>query len=163
MLIAAVVLSIYGNLSGDLLGGPRIIFASALDDNLPRSLGKVHPKYRTPHVAIIFFATVIAVFALTGTFTYLAVVATCLLLWVDLAVILAVPRLRQRDGMPKEGQFRLPFGRVIPILAFGVVGWLLLQMPLNEAATVGALISACIVFYVIRSVWRRGRKKAEVA
>jgi len=36
----------------------------------------VHSKYKTPHVAIIFFAIVIAVFALTGTFKYLAVVAT---------------------------------------------------------------------------------------
>lgn len=161
MLIAAVVLSIYGNLSGDLLGGPRIIFASALDDNLPRSLAKVHPKYRTPHVAIIFFATVIAVFALSGTFTYLAVVATGSLLLVDLAVILAVPLLRRRDGMPKEGQFRLPFGPVIPTLAFAVVGWLLLQMPLNEAATVGALVGACIVIYATRSLWRNARIKAE--
>ncbi len=161
MLIAAVVLSIYGNLSGDLLGGPRIIFASALDNNLPRSLGKVHPKYKTPHVAIIFFATVIAVFALSGTFKYLAVVATGSLLLVDLAVILAVPLLRRRDGMPKEGQFRLPFGHVIPILAFGVVGWLLLQMPLNEAATVGALIGACVVFYFGRSAWRKARRNED--
>lgn len=155
MLIAAAVLSIYANLSGDLLGGPRIVFASSRDGNLPSVLSKVHPRYKTPHVAIIFFAIVIGVFALSGTFRYLAVVATGSLLLVDLGVILAVLRLRRRDGMPKEGEFTLPFGPVIPVLSFAFVGWLLLQMPLDEAATIAALVGACVVFYAVRTVfWR---------
>ena len=158
MLIAGVVISIYSNLSGDLLGGPRIVFASSLDNNLPRFLGKVHPKYKTPHIAIIFFAVVIGVFALSGTFKYLAIVATGSLLLVDLGVILAVLRLRQRDGLPKDGEFRLPFGPVIPLLSCAIVGWLLLQVPLNEAATIVTLVGACAVIYAIRYVFRRAWK-----
>jgi amino acid transporter len=155
MLIAGAVISIYSTLSGDMLGGPRVIFASSLDNNLPSLLGKVHPKYKTPHVAIIFFALVVGVFALSGTFKYLAVVATGSLLLVDLGVILAVLRLRQRDGLPKEGEFRLPFGPVIPLLSCAIVGWLLLQMPLGEAAAIGALVGACVAIYAIRSGFRR--------
>ena len=158
MLIAGVVISIYSNLSGDMLGGPRVVFASSLDNNLPRFLGKVHPKYKTPHIAIIFFAVVIGVFALSGTFKYLAVVATGSLLLVDLGVILAVLRLRQRDGLPKDGEFRLPFGPVIPLLSCAIVGWLLLQVPLNEAATIVTLVGACAVIYAIRSVFRSAWK-----
>jgi len=159
MLIAGAVISIYSTLSGDMLGGPRIIFASSLDNNLPSFLGKVHPKYKTPHVAIIFFAIVIGVFALSGTFKYLAVVATGSLLLIDLGVSLAVLRLRQRDGMPKDGEFRLPFGPVIPLLSCAIVGWLLLQLPLDEAVTIAALIGACVAVYVIRSVLRNRGKK----
>ena len=158
MLIAGVVISIYSNLSGDMLGGPRVVFASSLDNNLPRFLGKVHPKYKTPHIAIIFFAVVIGVFALSGTFKYLAVVATGSLLLVDLGVILAVLRLRQRDGLPKDGEFRLPFGPVIPLLSCAIVGWLLLQVPLNEAITIVTLAGACAVIYAIRSVFRSAWK-----
>ena len=158
MLIAGVVISIYSNLSGDMLGGPRVVFASSLDNNLPRFLGKVHPKYKTPHIAIIFFAVVIGVFALSGTFKYLAIVATGSLLLVDLGVILAVLRLRQRDGLPKDGEFRLPFGPVIPLLSCAIVGWLLLQVPLNEAATIVTLVGACAVIYAIRYVFRRAWK-----
>ena len=155
MLIAGAVISIYGALSGDMLGGPRVIFASALDNNLPKALGAVHPKYKTPHVAIIFFAVVIAVFALSGTFTYLAVVATGSLLLIDLGVSLAVLRLRQRDGLPKGEQFRLPFGPVIPLLSCAIVIWLLLQMPLDEATSVGILIGICMVVYAVRAAFRR--------
>jgi len=158
MLIVGAVISIYSTLSGDMLGGPRVIFASAQDDNLPKILGKVHPKYKTPYIAIIFFATVVAVFALSGTFKYLAVVATGSLLLIYLAVSIAVWRLRQRDGLPKEGEFKVPFGPVIPILSCLFVSGLLLQMPLDEAVTISALVGICIVIYSIRSVLsKRGK------
>ncbi|MFT5501239.1 MAG: APA family basic amino acid/polyamine antiporter [Woeseiaceae bacterium] len=161
MLVVGAVISIYGALSGDLLGGPRVVFASALDDNLPKVLGKVHPTYKTPHIAIIFFATVVGVFALSGTFKYLAVVATGSLLLIDLGVSLAVLRLRQRDGLPKDGEFKLPFGPLIPLLSCVVVGWLLMQMPAEEAISVAVLIGACIAIYAIRSVMRSARNKGK--
>ena len=143
-----------------MLGGPRVIFASSLDNNLPSFLGKVHPKYKTPQIAIIFFAIVIGVFALSGTFKYLAVVATGSLLLIDLGVSLAVLRLRQRDGLPKDGEFRLLFGPVIPLLSCAIVGWLLLQVPLDEAKTIAALVGACVAFYAIRSIFRDARKSS---
>jgi len=159
MLIAGAVISIYGSLSGDMLGGPRVIFGSSLDNNLPKFLGKVHPTHKTPHIAIIFFAIVVGVFALSGTFKYLAVVATGSLLLIDLGVSLAVLRLRQRDGLPEEGEFRLPFGPVVPLSSCVVVGWLLLQLPLDEAATIAALIGSCIAIYVVRSFIRNRGKE----
>jgi APA family basic amino acid/polyamine antiporter len=159
MLIAGAVISIYSTLSGDMLGGPRIIFASALDGNLPKFFGKVHPKYKTPHVAIIFFAIVIGVFALSGTFERLVFLGTGSVLLVDLGVSLAVLRLRRRDGLPKDGEFRLPFGPVIPLLSCAIVGWLLLQLPLKDARYIAALVGACVAVYVIRSVLRNRGKK----
>lgn len=160
MLVAAAVISIYSTLSGDLLGGPRIIFASALDNNLPSVFGKVHPVYKTPYIAIVFYAVVIGVFALSGTFKYLAVVATGSILLVDLGVSLAVIRLRQRDGLPEYGQFKLPFGPVIPILSCAIVSWLLLQMPVDETVSIAIMIGVCIAFYAIRSVIRSASGKS---
>ena len=154
MLLAGVVISIFGAISGDMLGAPRVIFASSLDDNLPRFLSKVHPKYKTPHVAVIFFAAVVCAFALSGTFRYLAVVATGSLLLIDLGVVLAVPRLRQRDGLPEAGQFRLPFGPLIPLSSCLIVGWLLLQVPADEAMSIAGLIGASALVYAIRAMVR---------
>jgi amino acid transporter len=157
MLVAGAVLSIYATLSGDMLGGPRVIFASALDGNLPGLLGKVHPRYKTPHVAIVFFAAVIGVFAVSGTFKYLAVVASGSLLIIDLGVSLAVLRLRRRDGPPKEGEFMLPFGPVIPLMSCAILGWLFLQVPANEAITIAGLVGVCVVIYGVRHAVRGAR------
>jgi len=161
MLVAAVVISIYGALSGDMLGGPRVIFASSLDNNLPRFLSRVHSKYKTPHVAIIFFAIIVCGFALSGTFKYLAVIATGSLLLIDFGVSAAVLRLRQRDGQPKAGEFRLPFGPLIPLLSCAIVGWLLLQVPIDEATTIAALVGVCVTVYIIRLFVRRLRAAGE--
>ena len=159
MLLAGVVVSIYGAISGDMLGVPRVLFASSLDDNLPRFLSKVHPRYKTPHVAVIVFAIVVCAFALSGTFRYLAVFATGSLLLIYLGVSLAVLRLRQRDGLPKAGELRLPFGPVIPLLSCLIVGWLLLQVPAQEAISIAGLISASAVVYAIRAMVRGSRSK----
>ena len=163
MLLVGMVVSIYGTLSGDLLGGPRVIFASSLDNNLPKILSKVHPQYKTPYVAIIFFAIIVCAFSLTGTFKYLVVFATGSLLLIYLGVSLAVMRLRQRDGLPKAGEFRLPFGPIIPLLSCGVIGWLLLQMPPEEAVSVAALVSVSVAVYVMRALLRRASGKVKPA
>jgi len=154
MLLAGVVISIYGAVSGDMLGVPRVIFASSLDGNLPTFLSKVHPKYKTPYVAVIFFAILVCAFALSGTFRYLAVFATGSLLLVYLGVSLAVLRLRQRDGLPKDGEFRLPFGPLIPLSSCLIVGWLLLQVPAEEALSIAGLAGGAAVAYAIRAMAR---------
>ena len=89
--------------------------------------------------------------------------ATGSLLLVDLGVSLAVLRSRQRDGMPNDGEFRLPFGPVIPLLSCAIIGWLLLQMPLGEAATVAALVGVRVAIYATRSVFRGASKTAETS
>lgn len=157
MLVAAAFLSIYSTLSGDLLGAPRIIFASARDGNLPSFLAKVHPKYRTPHAAIIFFTVVVAVFALSGTFAQLATVASGSVLLVDIGVCLAVIRFRRRDGLPPEGQFRLPFGPVIPLLACTFIGGLLLQIPYDEAVSISILLGVCVLAYGVKTLGQVAR------
>jgi amino acid transporter len=159
MLIAGIVISIYSTISGSLLGTPRVIFASALDNNLPRFFGKVHPKYKTPYVAIIFYASLVALIALSGTFKYLAAAATGSLLLIYLGVSLAVLRFRKRDGMPAKGQFKVPFGPLVPLLSCIFVAWLLFQMPANEAITVSVLAGVSALIYFIRSLYRDREKQ----
>jgi amino acid transporter len=49
---AAVMCSVFGALNGNLLVGPRLLFAMGDDGLAPRALGAVHPRYRTPALAI---------------------------------------------------------------------------------------------------------------
>lgn len=50
---AAVMLSTFGALNANLLCGPRVIFAMARDGLFLRSMARVHPRFRTPFLAII--------------------------------------------------------------------------------------------------------------
>jgi amino acid transporter len=53
---AAVMISVFGALNGNLLVGPRLLYAMGEDGLAPRVLGEVHARYRTPAAAILVMA-----------------------------------------------------------------------------------------------------------
>ena len=75
LMLAGAGLSMFGFLSSDILGSPRILFAFARDGLLPSVLGRLHARTRAPHVAIACYAILAAILALSGTFAELAVLS----------------------------------------------------------------------------------------
>jgi amino acid transporter len=53
---AAVMTSVFGALNGNLLVGPRLLYAMGLDGLAPRVLARLHPRYATPYVATAVLA-----------------------------------------------------------------------------------------------------------
>ncbi len=53
---AAVMASVFGALNGNLLVGPRLLYAMGEDGLAPRRLREVHARYRTPALAIAVLA-----------------------------------------------------------------------------------------------------------
>jgi APA family basic amino acid/polyamine antiporter len=49
---AAMMFSAFGALNGNLLAGPRLLYAMGHDNMVPKSLGAVHPYFKTPALAI---------------------------------------------------------------------------------------------------------------
>ncbi len=65
---ALVIFSSFGAVSGIILAGPRVYFAMARDGLLFRWIAGVHPRYQTPHRAIILQAAWSSVLVATGTY-----------------------------------------------------------------------------------------------
>jgi APA family basic amino acid/polyamine antiporter len=53
---AAVMTSVFGSLNGNLLVGPRLLYAMGEDGLAPRGLARVDPRYGTPALAILGLA-----------------------------------------------------------------------------------------------------------
>ena len=68
---------------------------------------------------------------------------------------MAVLRLRHLHGKPAKGEFRLPFGPTIPVLAFVLIGWLLWQLTAEETIALTALVGVSVLIYVSGTVARR--------
>ncbi len=69
LLTIGAAVSMFGTISSFVLSIPRILFAASEDKVIPiKILSKVHAKYRTPHVAIIVFASLCFIFASLGGF-----------------------------------------------------------------------------------------------
>ena len=64
------LVSVYGYLSANMLGVPRITFALAENGDFPSIFAAIHPRFRTPYVSILAFALLSWLLALLGSFTW---------------------------------------------------------------------------------------------
>jgi APA family basic amino acid/polyamine antiporter len=68
---ALVIFSTFGALNGIILCGPRVYYSMAQDGLLFKWVGDIHPKFRTPHKAIILQTIWSSVLVATGTYRVL--------------------------------------------------------------------------------------------
>ncbi|MBK6488941.1 MAG: amino acid permease [Gemmatimonadetes bacterium] len=109
-----VMLSTFGTLSAVLLTSPRVLFAMADDGMLFKPVAAVHPRFKTPYVAISLVATLGLVYVLFLTFEKLADTFVIAMLPFYALGVAAVYRLRARPGyVPK---FRTPGYPVVPAI-----------------------------------------------
>ncbi|MBK7981283.1 MAG: amino acid permease [Ignavibacteriae bacterium] len=64
----AVIISTFGALNGSILASARVQFAMAKDNLFFNYLGKVHPKFGTPHTSLIIQGLWSSVLVLSGSF-----------------------------------------------------------------------------------------------
>lgn len=98
----AVMISAFGTLNGSMMTGPRIFFAMAEDGLFFRRIAAVHPRFKTPYVAIGLAAVLAIAFVLVRSFEQLS--DTFVLgIWPFYALgVAAVYRLRRkRPDLPR--------------------------------------------------------------
>jgi APA family basic amino acid/polyamine antiporter len=157
LLSTGVVLSTLGYLSGMTLAVPRALYAFARDGFLPRGLAAIHPRFHTPHVAIVVQAVVVVFLALTSGFEGLAIIATSATLIVYLGCCLGAWELRRRNVRGAGEPFTIPGAAVVPFLACAVIVYLLSSVTLREWGVLAATATvATAVFFVTR-----GRRRGE--
>lgn len=109
-----VLLSTFGSVNGSLLTGPRIFFALADDGLFFRQVAAVHPRFKTPYVAIIMTGTLGVAFVLLRSFEQLADIFVTASLVFYVLSIGAVFKLRRRpDWNPPV---RTPLYPFVPAL-----------------------------------------------
>jgi basic amino acid/polyamine antiporter, APA family len=90
-----VMISTFGSLMGSMLASPRIFFAMADDRLFFRPIASVHPRFKTPYVAILFAAVLGIAMVMTQTFEQLTDTFV-LAMWPFYALsVAAVYRLRK--------------------------------------------------------------------
>lgn len=150
LILATTALSVFGFVSSDLLGSPRLLYAFAAVGTAPAPLGRIHSRFRTPHVAIVAHASICCALALSGSFQVLAVLTTVATLLVYLGCCLAVLELRRRDVRTEVAPFRIAGGPVVPLLACVVVLWMLKSAGPREYLATGGILVAASALYLAR-------------
>jgi basic amino acid/polyamine antiporter, APA family len=156
----AAMVSVYGWATGSVLQTPRLLFAMAERRELPAFLGRVHPHFRTPALAIVVYAVLSLAFAIYGRlrpeggFEWNAVVSAIVrLVTYGLTCVSLLVFRRAAWEAQRPAGFRLYLGPPIAILATAFCAWLLATRSWSYA---GLLLAFMVVGTVL---WLPGRRR----
>jgi basic amino acid/polyamine antiporter, APA family len=155
-----VMISSFSSLNGSMLASPRVFFAMADDGLLFETIAKVHPRYRTPYVAILLAAVLGMILVLSRSFEALTDTFV-LAIWPFYALgVAAIFRLRRtRPDLPRP--YRAIGYPVVPaIFVAAVAGFVinaLINQPLSTSLTFALILAGAPVYFIaFRNRARRG-------
>ena len=153
---AVVVVSTLGAINGIALAGPRVYYAMAQDGLLFRWFGAVHPRWRTPHRALLLQAVWAAVLIITGTYGQL-VSRVIYTEWIFFALMaLGLMRLRGRPGYAPR--FKVPLYPVAPLLfaaaSLAVAAGPILDDPSGSLIGLALVVAGLPVYWIWKAVRR---------
>ncbi|MGD0146533.1 MAG: amino acid permease [Nitrososphaerales archaeon] len=134
--------SVSGTDETEVMGTARLIYAMSGDGLLPKGLGKVHPRFKTPYVAVIIegvIALALVPFSGISTLISFAVfnLGVCYLL-----VCLALSVLKKNDEHGLRGQ------NILPWLGVGISAYLLYSTSFLDKAVGSTAILLGIPIYL---------------
>jgi amino acid transporter len=147
---ALVCVSTFGTLNGGLLVFPRIFFAMADDGLFFRKVAAVHPRFGTPHVAIVLTAVLAVGYLSLRSFEQLIEIAVLgqLPFWA-LGVGAVLVLRRTLPGLPRP--YRSPGYPIVPLLFIAAMLALLAnslrEHPESTAWTLGAVLAGIPVYF----------------
>lgn len=163
ILLIAAAISCFGSIFSDVLATPRSLFAGANDGMFPKFLGRVHPKFATPHLAVITYGSLIFIFSISGGFKQLAILASAAILLIYLAVILATIKLRKQKQEASEKTFRAPGGLIVPLIGIAAIVWLLSSLSKWEILSTIIFIAIVCVIFLIMKKFKKEKAEVEIA
>jgi APA family basic amino acid/polyamine antiporter len=151
ILLAGATVSAFGFVTSDILSSPRLIFAFGRDGALPQFFAHVHPRFRSPDVAIITYAALAFALSISGTFEKLAVLSNVAVLLMYLLCCTACWVLVQRDVRADGAQpFNFAGMKIVPALAIVAIFWILTHATAREFLVTGIVLALASIMYFVR-------------
>jgi APA family basic amino acid/polyamine antiporter len=123
---AAIMVSIFGACHATILSGPRVFYAMARDGMFFSALARVHPRLKTPIVAIVAQGVWASVLVLLGTFQQLfSYVIFGGWIFYGLSALAVVVLRRRAPGI--ERPYRVPFYPWLPLVFTLMAGGLVVN------------------------------------
>jgi basic amino acid/polyamine antiporter, APA family len=154
-----VAISAFGALNGIMLSSPRVFFAMADDGLFFRSIARVHPRFKTPYVAILLKALLGIVLVASRSFEALTTTFV-IAIWPFYALcVAAIYRLRARQpDLPRPykvvGYPLVPAIFILAVIAFLVNA--LINTPVSTGVTFALILAGVPVYFL--AFGRRSRR-----
>lgn len=150
---AMAIVIILSSLSAMTIAGPRVYFAMARDAAFVRAAARVHPRYRTPVVAIFAQAVWSAVLVLSGTFEQLLTyTGFAVILFSSLAVLSLFLVRRSAGSSITFRAWGYPWApAVFCLVGFAIVANAVVKAPGVALAGLGVMAGGIPIYWWTRS------------
>ncbi len=126
--------------------GSRLLYGMANQGLVPKALGKVHRRFRTPYISILTLGVIVLMLTFSGDVSQLASATSLLLLTCFCLVNAALIVLKARPGEPK-GKMEVPF--FVPVLgAFVCIGLIFSRLTAPGADQRAPLIAIAMILLI---------------
>jgi amino acid transporter len=150
LILVGAIISAFGFITSDMLSSPRTIYALSSDGIIPQMFSRVHPRFRTPYVAISAYAIITYVLAFSSTFEQLVVLSNVTLLLLFLLGCSSALVLMHRNVRMAGEPLSFPGSFAVPILACAVIIWILSHATLKELGLSAAYLAVASTLYFFR-------------
>ena len=130
------LISVAGSDESGMIGTSRLGYALAVDGLFPRIFAKIHPKFKTPYLAITIQAVTALIASIVGNLPMLIATSVFLMAIAYVATSASIFSLRRKGLKP---QFHLKGGLLIPSLGVIFSLYLISQCTINQI-TVGLIL-----------------------
>ncbi len=148
LISGGALLSTFGHTGGSMLQSPRITYALAEGEQLPKFFAALLPRRRTPYVSILVFAAIVWALTVGGSFVQLAALSALARILTYITTALAVMAFRRTRPAEQRG-FRIPAGPLLPMIAIACSVWLLSNASRKELAAGGVALAVGAALHVI--------------
>jgi len=135
-----------------LVAGARILYGMAKSNSLPQILSRIHPKTKTPWIAVIVILITSVGFSFVGDIVIIANIVVFAVVITFAAINLAVIVLRYTEPV-LERPFKVPINigkfPILPLFGFGTTVYMALQFEIEVVLVGIAIIGIGAVFYKI--------------
>jgi amino acid transporter len=145
-----VMISSFSSVNGSMLAAPRVFYAMAADGLFFKALARVHPRFHTPHIAILLSAMLGMALVMSRSFEALTntfVLAIWPFYALSVAAIFRMHRLRPDLG--PHGVLGYP---IVPAVFIASVVWFVLNAlvtdPISTAATFALILAGLPIFVI---------------
>jgi basic amino acid/polyamine antiporter, APA family len=140
IVLAGGLVSTLAALNATTFSSARVAFAMGRHYNLPHKLSAIHPKFKTPYVAVILSSIIMAVMAYALPLEDIAHASAVIFLLLFTQVNLAVISIRRMYGDKLDYGYKTPFFPYVSIIGIvlmvSLAVYLLITAPFSWAITV---------------------------
>ncbi len=152
-----VMVSTFGALAGLTMSEPRAFFAMGRDRNFFAATGRIHPRYQTPHIAIMVATGIACIYVSIRTFEQLAATFVLGLMPFYALAVLGVWRLRRTrpDVERPYRSFGYPWVLILYVAAvLLVLGNALIHTPKIALLNVAISLIGIPVYFIWKKLYR---------